>query len=176
MKKIAIYYPYFTGGGAEAVALWILQALKEKYDLTLFVIGDVNFEKLNSLYGTSLSKQNIKVITFVPSYLTDVCYFMMANSNQIRMIFLHLLLRFFKQNCENYDLVMSAYNAMDLGKSGIQYIHWIKVVEGTPFHHKISKFSEIQLAKNLSLTNSYCVATAAKETYGVDTRVVFPLL
>ncbi|GAB1542279.1 hypothetical protein NUACC21_49530 [Scytonema sp. NUACC21] len=174
MRKIAIYCPYFIGGGAEAVALWILQALKAKYDITLFVLGKVDFEALNSLYGTSLSKQDIKIKTFVPNFLTYICYFMIANSNEMRMIFLHLLLRFFKQNCDDYDLVMSAHNAVDLGKPGIQYIHWVKVVEGTRLHRKISNFSEIQLAKNLSLTNSYCVATAAKETYGVDTKVVFP--
>ncbi len=174
MKKIAIYYPYFTGGGAEAVALWILQALKDKYNLTLFTIGNVDFDKLNSLYGTSLSNQDVKVKTFIPLFLTNICYFLMANNNEIRMIFLHLLIRFFKQNCENYDLVLSAYNAIDLGKNGIQYIHWIKVVEGTFFHRKISNFSEIQLAKNISLTNSCCVATAAKEVYGVDSKVVFP--
>ena len=31
-KTIGVYMPYFMGGGAEAVALWILEALKEKYD------------------------------------------------------------------------------------------------------------------------------------------------
>ncbi|MUH01716.1 glycosyltransferase, partial [Scytonema sp. UIC 10036] len=109
-----------------------------------------------------------------PLWLTKICYFLMANNNEIRMIFLHLLIRFFKQNCQDYQLVLSAYNAIDLGKQGIQYIHWIKVVEGTSFHRKISDFSDIQLTKNISLTNSCCVANAVKEVYGIDSKVVFP--
>lgn len=35
-KRLAIYYPCFMGGGAEAVGLWILEALKNDYDLTLY--------------------------------------------------------------------------------------------------------------------------------------------
>ena len=34
-KSVAVFYPLFSGGGAEAVCLWILEALKETYDLTL---------------------------------------------------------------------------------------------------------------------------------------------
>ena len=48
-KKIAFYYPYFTGGGAEAVGLWMIQALMDKYDITLFTVGSINIYKLNSM-------------------------------------------------------------------------------------------------------------------------------
>ena len=44
LGKIAVYYPAFLGGGAETVALWMLEALKEKYELTLFTVSDVDFE------------------------------------------------------------------------------------------------------------------------------------
>ncbi|KYC41988.1 glycosyl transferase family 1 [Scytonema hofmannii PCC 7110] len=174
MRKIAIYYPYFTGGGAEAVVLWMLQALRERYDLTLFTISHIDFKRLNSMYGTNLSSQNIKVKTLVPKILSYLCNFMIANSAKMRLFFLHLLIRFFKQNNQNYDLVISAYNAIDLGKVGIQYIHWVKVIEATPFYKEISNFSETQLAENVSLANSYYVANIAKETYGVNAKVVFP--
>ncbi|GAA6620308.1 glycosyltransferase [Scytonema sp. NUACC26] len=174
MKKIAIYYPYFTGGGAEAVALWMLQALKERYELTLFTISHIDFERLNSMYGTNLSNQNIKVKTLASSFFSYLCNLLIANSPQIRFLFMHFLIRFFKQNNQDYDLVISAYNAMDLGKVGIQYIHWIKVIEATPFYQKISNFSETQLVENISLANSYYVANVAKETYGVNAKVVFP--
>lgn len=174
MKKIAIYYPYFMGGGAEAVGLWIIQALKDKYDLTLFTLGKIELERLNLMYGTSISNEDIKIKTIVPKFLTKLCYFMMANSKDIRMAFFHLLIRFFKQHSQQYDLVLSGYNAMDMGQVGIQYIHWVKVMEGNHFHQKISNFSEAQISQNISIANSHCVADIVKQTYGIDAKVVYP--
>ncbi|MFM6494965.1 MAG: glycosyltransferase family 1 protein, partial [Microcystis panniformis] len=58
-KTIGVYMPYFMGGGAESVALWILEALKEKYDLTLFTFYYPDWEKLNKLYETSLTPKEV---------------------------------------------------------------------------------------------------------------------
>ncbi len=175
MKKIAVFHPYFTGGGAEAVALWILQALQDKYDLTLFTIGDVDFAKLNSMYGTSLSGEHIKVITLVPDVINGICYFLIANNQELRMTFIHLLLRMFKYKADSYDLVISAYNAADLGKIGIQYIHWTQVLEeGLSIHRRISNFSDKKLVQNISIANSNWLANRSKEIYGVDAKVVYP--
>ncbi|WP_235526618.1 glycosyltransferase [Nostoc piscinale] len=162
------------GGGAEAVGLWMIQALKDKYDLTLFTLGKIELDRLNSMYGTSLLNEDIKIKNLLPAPITKLCYFMMANSKDIRMVFFHLLIRFFKQHSQQYDLVLSAYNAMDMGQVGIQYIHWIKVLEGKKIHRKISNFSEEQILKNFSIVNSYCVADITKKIYGIDARVVYP--
>jgi hypothetical protein len=43
-QKIAIFYPNFGGGGAESVCLWMLEALRKKYDLTLFTFSDVDIK------------------------------------------------------------------------------------------------------------------------------------
>ncbi|BAZ38179.1 group 1 glycosyl transferase [Calothrix sp. NIES-4101] len=174
MKTIAIYHPYFTGGGAETVSLWILQALQNKYDLTLFTIGDVDFTKLNSMYGTNLSGKYIKVITLVPGFLKKLCYFAIANNKSIQMIFLHLLIRLFKANSHKYDLRISTYNAMDLGQPGIQYIHMIKVLEGKAFHRKISNFIESQISQNISVVNSWHIAKVVKEVYNIEPKIVYP--
>jgi glycosyltransferase involved in cell wall biosynthesis len=174
MKKIAVFHPYFLGGGAETVALWILQALQEQYEITLFTIGKIDLESLNIMYGTNLSNQSVQVINLCPGFLGQISYFLIANNKEMRMLFLHLLIRTFKKNSHNYDLVLSAYNAMDLGKVGIQYIHMTKVLEGTSFYRKISTFSEDQISKNISIANSYYIANRAKEIYGVDAKVVFP--
>ncbi|MBW4507863.1 MAG: glycosyltransferase [Scytonematopsis contorta HA4267-MV1] len=174
MKKIAVYYPYFMGGGAEAVVLWMLQGLQEKYDLTLFTVGNIDLKKLNSMYGTSLSSQNVKVIPLVSDMFRDACYFMMANNKELRMLFFHLLIRLFKQNSHNYDLVMCGYNAMDLGKVGIQYIHMTQVLEGTPLYRKISSFSKEDMLKNISITNSEHLANYTKKVYGIEPKVVYP--
>ncbi|MEA5513661.1 glycosyltransferase [Nodularia sp. UHCC 0506] len=172
MKKIAIYYPYFMGGGAEAVGLWIIQALKDQYDITLFTLGDIQLKKLNSMYGTSIFDEDIKIKSILPPFLDIICYLIMAKNNNFRMLFFHLLIRIFKQNSHKYDLVMSGYNAMDMGQKGIQYVHWIKVLEGKPFHRKISAFSQKQLLQNISIANSYCVADNFNKHYGINANVV----
>ncbi|MDJ0713504.1 MAG: glycosyltransferase family 4 protein [Prochloraceae cyanobacterium] len=173
-KKIAVYYYAFMGGGAEAVCLWILEGLKKEYDLTLFTFSDVDFEKLNSMYGTNLSNEYVTVKSLMPNILSSLSNFAIANNKALRKLFIHLLIRYFKSKQSDYDLMLSAYNAMDLGCKGIQYIHWVNVVEGNAFHHKISDFSEERLKSNISVANSYLVADAVKSQYGSDSTVVYP--
>lgn len=178
LRTIAIYHHCFLGGGAEAVALWILEALKGKYDITLVTFVAPDWQVLNSMYGTSLNDESIKVDAIFPSKFYRLVNTLASNSKNFRQLAIHLPLRRLKQNYQHFDLVMSAYNAADLGKPGIQYIHWIKVLEGDPlaqkYYNKISDFSEKNLKKNVSLVNSEVVAKAVKEHYGLDSIVVYP--
>lgn len=173
-KKIAIYYPAFMGGGAEAVALWMLEALQDAYDLTLFTAAAVDFDRLNTMYGTRLSAQSVKVQALLPARFRSLCHSLIANNGALRMIFFHWLIRVFKQHQPDYDLGISAFNAVDLGRRGIQYIHWINVIEGNPIYWKISHFTPAQLSQNISLANSSLVAESARKRYGVEPTVVFP--
>jgi glycosyltransferase involved in cell wall biosynthesis len=178
-KTIGVYMPYFMGGGAEAVALWMLEALKEKYDVTLFTFYDVNWEKLNNLYETSLSPESIKVVSVLPQSLQGISDFLISNNPHLRQVSIHLSLRYLKEKAKDYSLVMSACNAADLGVPGIQYIHWVKVLEGGKIHKgmpylKISNFSVDNLKKNVSISNSMDVAKAVKNTYGLDSKVIYP--
>lgn len=173
-RRIALYYPYFMGGGAEAVGLWMIEALKERYDVTLFTVADVDFQKLNSMYGTDISEDSIAVESLVPAHFRRLCNFLIANNGDFRMFFIHLLIRYFKAKQSKYDLASSGFNAMDLGQKGIQYIHWVRVLEGNSFYRRISNFSLDQLKSNVSIVNSCCVAENVKKTYGIDSTVVFP--
>lgn len=177
-RKIAVYYPCFLGGGAEAVALWMLEALKDKYDLTLVTFVDLDWQRLNPLYGTSLSAESIKVDALLPKRLYQPINALASNYQHIRQLAIHLSLRHFKRHHQDHDLVISAYNAADLGKPGIQYIHWIKVLEGgklaQKYYNRISGFLEESLKKNVSLANSEDVAKVVKNYYGLDATVVYP--
>ncbi|REJ55028.1 MAG: glycosyltransferase family 1 protein [Microcystis aeruginosa DA14] len=178
-KTIGVYMPYFMGGGAESVALWILEALKEKYDLTLFTLYYPDWEKLNKLYETSLTPKEVKVVSVLPKSWQDISEFLISNNPHFRQISIHLSLRYLKERAKNYSLVLSACNAADLGVPGIQYIHWVKVLEGGKIHQNmpylnISNFSVDNLKKNLSISNSFDVAKAVKEVYGLDSTVIYP--
>lgn len=54
-KTIAVWQPFFLGGGAEAVALWLLAALVEDYEVTLYTLCGVDLAKLDAMYGTALA-------------------------------------------------------------------------------------------------------------------------
>lgn len=172
-KKVAVCYPAFLGGGAEAVGLWMLQALQDQYDLTLFTVADVNFDRLNAMYGTQLSSQTVRVQSLVPAAWRSLCYLSIANSMNLRMLWFHGLIRQLKAHQHDHDLLASAYNGMDLGCKGIQYLHWVNVLEATPFRH-LSRFSTAQMKENISLTNSQFVADRIHEVYGIDATVIFP--
>lgn len=53
--KIGIIHPQLTeGGGSEAAASYMAEALMDKYDLSLISKYIVSFDKLNEYYGTNL--------------------------------------------------------------------------------------------------------------------------
>jgi glycosyltransferase involved in cell wall biosynthesis len=173
-KSIAVYYPAFLGGGAESVGLWMIEALQETYNVTLYTIVDVNFDRLNALYGTHLSRDRVTVQSLFPHRLNPVINSLIANLKPIRMTLFHLLIRYLKQHNDRYDLLISAYNAIDFGKPGLQYIHWIKVLESNPFYNQISHFSIPQMQSNTSVANSYTVADFARKEYGFESTVIYP--
>ncbi len=174
-KKIAIYYPYFMGGGAEAVALWMLEALKDHYDLTLFTFSQIDLQQLNSMYGTNLTNHLIEVKAICPQFLSYLANFLISNNKDFRQFAIHLLIRYLKSVNFNYDLLVSAYNAADLGRRGIQYIHWVKVIEGgKPIYRKISNFSIQQLRENIAIANSHTVADTVHNIYGIEAKVIYP--
>jgi glycosyltransferase involved in cell wall biosynthesis len=181
-KGIAVWQPYFRGGGAEAVALWILEALKQDYDVTLFTLVDVDFSLLNSMYNTQLDLDSVTINSQIPRYLDKFIFRIMDMNKIFRMAFVYWTIKHFKDNSQHYDLTLSAFNAVDLGRPSIQYIHWVNVVEKKSKKAKswlkiLMKwvdFSYENLEKNKSLVNSKCTAGHVKKCYGIDSEVVYP--
>jgi len=173
-SKVAIYYPAFLGGGAEAVGLWMLEALKHNYDLTLFTIADVDFDRLNALYGTQLSPKDVTVKSFFNRSFSPLVNGLIANNKLIRMVLFHWLIRYLKTHNQQYDVLISAYNALDFGKKGLQYIHWVKVLEENALYNKISGFSIDRMKQNESITNSSTVAEFVKKEYGCSSTILYP--
>lgn len=181
-KTIAVWQPYFLGGGAEAVALWVLVALVNEYDVTLCTLTGIDLTHLNAMYGTDLRRDRLQVRPLLSPSLTRLVHSLIANLPWVRLAFIHWSIRRFKAISAQYDLAISTYNAVDLGQRGLQYIHWVNVVE-QPWHQagpimklmlKLSQFSETNLKANISLTNSFCTAEVVKQTYGIDAQVVYP--
>lgn len=173
-KSIAVFYPLFSGGGAESVGLWILEALKETYDLTLFTLFNVDFDKLNSMYGTQISQEMVKVKAIFPKVTERSFKFLFANNRKLAIMAMHLVLRHLKSHNQEYDLLLSGYNAVDFGRIGVQYVHWINVISNEGLYGKISNSSLENIKLNISMVNSFSVSKLFKDKFGIDAKVVYP--
>ncbi|MGY6528984.1 MAG: glycosyltransferase [Cyanobacterium sp.] len=174
-KKIAVYAPYFAGGGAEAVELGIVDALQDDYEITLFTFVDVNIDKLNKFYSTNISKNNIKINYILSQPLSKLVSYLSSNNKFFRSFILHSVIAKMRYEKDNYDLLISAYNGVDLGKKGIQYLHWVKVVDGqSNYWTKIFNFSQDKIKENITITNSHFTAEAVQKVYGLNSQVIYP--
>ncbi len=190
--RIAILFPVFMGGGAEAVCAWMLEALKREYDVTLVTFSSESVIKdLNRSYGTALEPSQPKVFT-IPLRLPFKKRMLYSHSAySFRQFF---LMRYFKKNLSgNYDLAISAFNEMDLGEPGIQYVYLPMFGRGTESLKKIvghpdsvvrrlykeslrrwSGYLEQRMRKNTTITLSYWMADYIRSLWETDSKVIYP--
>lgn len=172
-RKIAILHPYFGWGGGEAVCVWIIDALKDKFDMDLIVTGkNVTIGRINKFYETNFSDYDFKIINLffpIKGYLLE--------SNLVQ--------RYFKNNSKKYDFAISTNNEMDFGKKGIQYIHYpiLEKKKKNPLKKLYKKFvfswsgyQSERMQNNLTLTNSLWTKREIKRIYNLEIKVVYPSL
>ncbi len=172
--KIAVLYPAFLGGGAEAVGLWILEALKDRYDVTLFTVAGVNFERLNAMYGTHLSAESIQIESLFPQARAAFVNACIANNWHVRMALFHTLIRRMKAQRGRFATCVSAYNAVDFGDKGINYIHWINVLDSSKFYNLLSDTRPDRVKQYCNLANSKMVAERVESAYATTPDVLYP--
>jgi glycosyltransferase involved in cell wall biosynthesis len=192
-RKIAICHPALrAGGGSEARPLWMAEALKQDYDVSLVTMGYVDLDKFNHAYGTHLNRKEITIIELpVPSVFR----------NRFDALRGYRLSRFCKENSAEYDLMISTYNVMDFGRRGIQFIADFSFddrlrrsfdfspdgVKGL-FYRK-SPFRSLYLAlgkmlsgtygakgwkDNLTIANSDWSGRLFKEVCGIESGTIYP--
>lgn len=172
-RKIAILHPHFGWGGGEAVCVWVLHALKDKFDIDLIVTEkDVTIYKINNFYETNFNDHDFKIIKiFFPlrGYLLQS----------------HLAQRYLKNNIRRYDFAISTNNEMDFGKRGIQYIHYPILQKKKKnalkklykkFVFSLSKYRFDGMQNNLTLTNSLWTKRQIKKMYNLESKVLYPSL
>ncbi|HUV70445.1 MAG TPA: glycosyltransferase [Terracidiphilus sp.] len=94
--------------------MWLIEALKHDFDVTVMTTGGWNLSALNAYYGTQVGEDEVKVrIAPVPfpmhrfnaSALRGACY-----------------QRFASRIAREYDVRVSAYNTTDWGQPGIHFL------------------------------------------------------
>jgi len=178
--KLAVLYPAFLGGGAEAVGLWILQALQDQYDVTLYTVADLTFDRLNAMYGTTIAAEKVKVRSLFPKAWLKVVNTCIANQWHFRMPVFHRLIAKLKAERSEFATCISAYNAVDWGEpdengmTGINYIHWINVLDSNRFYNLLSDTQPSRIKAHCNLSNSKMVAGKIQKAYGCDAMLLYP--
>ena len=113
-KRIIIGHPRFGRGGSEAVAMWLVEALKDDHDVTVLTTGGWDLPELNAHYGTQVNAEQVKVrIAPIPwparrldaAALRAACF-----------------QRFARKIADEYDVRISAYNLTDWGLPAVHFI------------------------------------------------------
>ena len=191
--KIAVVHPPFGGGGSDAVALWTVAALKDRYDVSLITSGKVNIQWLNESCGTDLSLQDFSVIQApLPLGIGRAKKFAALRGSFIQW--------YCQRVASRFDLMISAYNPLDFGVPGIQLIADFSFDSGLrrKFGGTDSKLGRIAYGastlrtiylrlcsaispgeparwkSNLTVANSEWSRRVMDERYGVKSQTIYP--
>jgi glycosyltransferase involved in cell wall biosynthesis len=189
--QVAVVHPCLrAGGGSEACALWILEALKTEYSLSFITSGSVDFSLLNQFYGTRILPGEVRVISlslpFIWEYLDATRGYRVA--------------RFSRWASTRYDLMISAYNVMDFRKRGIQFIGDFsfndqlrrafldsprngvrRIYDDSPLRRayiylagKLSGMTFGGWRNNLTVANSYWTQDILRHRFKINAPVIYP--
>lgn len=176
-------------GGASAVAAWILEALKDEYELAVLAFERVDLTAVNRFYGTSLCDSDLSVI--YPNRSIRAVLRLDPGEGNIQPA--AYLMRMCRRLRHQYDLVMAAgMEEMDLGGPGLLYVHyphlarfWEKYRDGsaglpgllrgeTRPWMVLAGYSIERLKQNAILTNSDWTRDRIQEAYGIQARTLYP--
>jgi glycosyltransferase involved in cell wall biosynthesis len=191
---LIVHQDWRPPGGANAVASWVLEALKADYSLTLLTWESVPTEDINRFFGTSLRPADFKVIR--PNRWLRILFKLDPGPGSLQPG--AYLMRLCHRIRRRYDLVMSAsVEEMDLGGPGLLYIHypelsrfWPKYRDcgGKPLGEQLrylargetrpwmvlADYSLERLKQNVLLTNSDWTGSLVEKLYGVKTKTLYP--
>jgi glycosyltransferase involved in cell wall biosynthesis len=190
MKKILLVQPSLQPpGGGNGVAAWVIEALKREHVVSVLTWWPVKLAPINRHFGTSLSPADFTVRMASPA-LRRLLDHVPASLDLLKT---SLLLRTAKRMKDHYDLILTVNNEADLGRRGIQYVHFPWAFLPRPpvdlrwYHFSptmvdayyrlcvwISGFSSDRMKQNLTLVNSNWTGTKVKERYGIGSTTLYP--
>ncbi|MCB9810536.1 MAG: glycosyltransferase family 4 protein [Candidatus Nomurabacteria bacterium] len=184
-KKVLIVHQQTFGlehiGGAEAVCVWMLEALKGDYELSLAVphkgamLQDIS--RINDQYGTNLRPQDFKVIEVKGwSFIRPLVSWSWFLHTFVFMLLVRL-------QAKNYDVCISSYNEFDFGNIqslSLQYIHYPMIDSTTKsgVRHALSAlfgYKKERVDEYKFMTCSNWTANVIREHYPTtDVATVYP--
>ena len=175
------------------MALWIIEALKKDYALSLVTTGRLSLERLNRTWGTSIAPDDLRLVRVPPFFLNYTDRFTTLRGA--------LLTRFCRRIAPRFEAMFATYGVMDFGRQGIQYIGDFlfaqkigaalypapKAGEKDLFHRDsparrayvklgeaLDTPSWARILGNLTLVNSEWTRRLMRTEFGLETVVVYP--
>ena len=192
--RVAVVHPRLTvGGGSEACALWVLEALKNDYDLTLMTSNTVDLSEFNEFYHTHLMPSELSIVRVPPPWFLD-------STKRFAALRAFRLARFCQEQAARYDIMISVYNQMDFGRPGIQYIldpnfdqEMLSLLNPSPrwwkrwfyldskirtlymrLGRRLSGYTDEGMKKNMTLVDSEWSRRLVRRHFGLETTVLYP--
>ena len=182
-----IHHDLMSKGGGEAVAMTVLEALQDDYDLTLITLREPDFEELNDYYNTSVDPVPIEIAGTVAPQLHEqfgIKYYVLQNA---------LLGRYARSHADEYDCLVSTINELGLEEDAVQYIHfpfdWTvscdhreeifhPTVEEDSLYERLATYvagvDRTDIRSNTLLANSEWTADVVEDAYGTRPDVLHP--
>jgi glycosyltransferase involved in cell wall biosynthesis len=175
-------------GGGNGVAAWMLQALKDDYEITVYTWWPVDVEAINRFWGTSIRADEFQT-TRVPTWLQRLVD---APPLPLAMLRTAVMLNSVRRRLTGFDVAVTANNEADFGTVGVQYVHypwnmfprpvvdlrWYHVgILLAPYYRLcvgLSGFSADSMRRNISLVNSDWTGRQAWTRYRIASRTVYP--
>jgi len=187
-------------GGGNSVAVWMAEALKKTYRLSILTWKPPDLCAVNNFYGTDLQAGDFQLYT-VPKIWHSLIE---LDRDPFSIQRLSSLMRYAKLLRKPGEPAICAHNEMDLGAPCIQYIHypWMSMHYHDPergdaahsaFAHRpwarwfgsrawsrwrpwrlISGFSYKRMRNNITLANSRWTGNLFERIYQTPATVVYP--
>ena len=175
-------------GGGNGVAAWMLQALKDEYDVTVYTWWPVDVERINRFWGTSIRTGDFRARR-PPAWVRGIID---TPPLPLSMLRTAAMLNAVRRHIADYDVVVTANNEADFGTVGVQYVHypWNMFPRPavdlrwyhfgfllTPYYRlcvALSGFEPDSMRRNISLVNSDWTGRLAWARYRIVSRTVYP--
>ncbi len=190
MKTLLVHPQFSKIGGAEKVALKILELLITEFDIDVTILTNTEFDsqKIELQTGIFIDPKKINVqILQLPSVIKNGLF-------HTKIALLH---RKAKELAPQFSYLVSTYNELDFGRKALQYIHHPMLAPNKLLseNHLVTRkkyllrgafelyrrannivadrsFSNI--SKNITATNSTFIKNIYKKIYNAESKVIYP--
>jgi glycosyltransferase involved in cell wall biosynthesis len=182
-----VHMDLMSKGGGEAVAMNVLEALQDDYDVTLLTLTDPDFDELNDYFNANVESVDVRSAGRLAPALHATCgikYYVLQNA---------LLGRYARRHADEFDLLVSTINELGLEVNAVQYIHFpfdwaVNLDERETIFHptveddclyerlctRIAGVTPEDIRSNTLFANSRWTADAVEEAYGTQPNVLHP--